>query len=1068
MWIISRPHRFSWWDEARTRFRVAAQDSNTVSPEQRSLIMRSLPAACTLLVLLAACSQPPPDAYVGGSRLSANSAKGLALGKDAAGEVCVQLPSGTRGVTDVFCGNWTEPAARVQSVRGTSGTVADLATGGPWRLELDHRYACAPPVSTTILGGAPAEMLQCTRRVGGWPQVALVASLGGEVYLAEGILPALPAIERGIGVLSGRVAAGTANLPPSAVDALLARQLAAHAFSAGDVGEYERLMALGARANLADDFATAETAYRAALALQQKALGRTNPDTVNPLMHLALQLSDQGRFADADALFTEADTLAPRATDRAAPARLLHYRALHLLNEGQTAQALALLTRADAAYATLVPAESLHQAVGTSLVMSRSVAAMSTGAESGAGLADLPSQRLMFDPTAQSALMGLIETRRYRAVALRQLGHAQQADSMIASADALAAANQMAVPLVSARLTRTEATVGAAGGEASSVGAVLARAQEQFTDVLPGTRPVAETALLQAAEEARQGRTRHATALCDQAVSLLRQLGVGVDPALLEPCLTADAAEAAHDPIQNQRVLASMFETAQLAQGSITSRQIEEAAARLAAGARNANVSDAIRRRQDAAYRLAQLYRQRDQLAHPRASDTLSSGNANVSPADLDKSIATAQRDLADADAALHAAAPNYGQLVQEVVPAREVLSYLKPGEAFAAITVTRDGGWTFLLRDGTIAVAPVRGNAASITALVSRLRASIELTNQLPAFDIATSRAIYDDTLGRLAPQLAGTRALVVAPSGALLALPFAVLLTGPASQSDLAGAPWLIRQMSVAHVPSAANFVALRKAGTSRAAYPWIGFGGFRPVTLAQARASFPAVSCRESAALLASLPPLTSAERELAAARQILGVAAGDELLDSRFTVPAVMHANLRDYRILHFATHALLPAELRCEDEPAIVTSAPPGARDASGALLTASDIVGLHLDANLVILSACNSGGPGGTVAGESLSGLARAFFYAGARSLLVTHWSVNDQTAAYLVVDTLNRLHNAPGQGTAEAMREAQLEMLGAAGQSMPAEVAHPFFWAPFAVIGAGSGATPQSRVAGL
>ena len=109
------------------------------------------------------------------------------------------------------------------------------------------------------------------------------------------------------------------------------------------------------------------------------------------------------------------------------------------------------------------------------------------------------------------------------------------------------------------------------------------------------------------------------------------------------------------------------------------------------------------------------------------------------------------------------------------------------------------------------------------------------------------------------------------------MLSLPFALLLTGPADPTNLAAAPWLNRQMTIAHVPSAANFVTLRKAGNSQAAHPWFGFGDFRPVTLAQAEASFPGASCVDSARLFASLPPLPYAQRELVAARTLLGAPA-----------------------------------------------------------------------------------------------------------------------------------------------------------------------------------------------
>jgi CHAT domain-containing protein len=176
----------------------------------------------------------------------------------------------------------------------------------------------------------------------------------------------------------------------------------------------------------------------------------------------------------------------------------------------------------------------------------------------------------------------------------------------------------------------------------------------------------------------------------------------------------------------------------------------------------------------------------------------------------------------------------------------------------------------------------------------------------------------------------------------------------------------------------------------------------------------------------------------------------------MLGRAFTAQAVLKASLKNFRILHFATHALLPSDLACQSEPAIVTSASARASSATSALLTASEVVGMDLDADLIILSACNSGGPGGGTAGESLSGMARAFFFAGARALMVSHWDVSDQVAPYLIADTLNRMRAGPGIGVAAALRNAQLAMLQGAGHELPAEVAHPFFWAPFAVIGEG------------
>ena len=108
---------------------------------------------------------------------------------------------------------------------------------------------------------------------------------------------------------------------------------------------------------------------------------------------------------------------------------------------------------------------------------------------------------------------------------------------------------------------------------------------------------------------------------------------------------------------------------------------------------------------------------------------------------------------------------------------------------------------------------------------------------------------------------------------------------------------------------------------------------------------------------------------------------------------------------------------------------------------------------MKLNADWVVLSACN------TIAGdkpgaEALSGLARSFFYAGARALLVSHWAVDSEAATRLTTSTFDRLKADPKLGRAEALRQAMLAYLNDA--SSPRN-AYPAYWGPFALIGEGA-----------
>jgi CHAT domain-containing protein len=984
------------------------------------------------LAALPSCSAPPPDAYVSTGRAVEHQ---VSAGTNTAGEACTRAGDAT-GAIDIYCGTWVQPSGRLRAA-GAGTDLRSLATASAWRAALDQRFSCGVPAETTILGGASAMVMQCTRRAGGWPHVALLARVGDAVWYGDGVLPVLPVMERSIGVLSGRLAPDATPVT-SAADALFAARLAARAFGAGDVGEYEQLIAAGTRANLSDDAPRAEAAFRQALAVQERALGPGDANTVAPLTYLALQVSNQGRVQEADQLFQRAEGLVAGAADPVAQARLTHYRALHALNQDDLRGALRLLDAADAEYRVRLPPGALE---------ARSAPPPSSRLTRGSSgiLPDLvPARELVTDPVARSALLGLIEVWRYRGLVLRDLGRLTDSAVQLRAALDLARANDVTRPLLLARLYRTDAMTIAAGGRHASASDVLGRSLNAFARVLPDSKPVAVTLLVRGRQLALAGRGEAALAACREGVRILIGLKTGTDPDAVAGCLDVYAAAAAGRPEAGQALTAEMFAAAQLAQGGITSQQIGLATARLSQNARDPRIADAIRARQDAGNLLAERYRARDAAAQ-RGAPTAAE----------DAGIAEAQAALADAEQALQAAAPNYGQLVQQVVPAATVQQALRDGEAFVAMTLNKDAGWIFLVRRDRLAAARMSGGLAAMGRLVARLRAALETPGS--PFDTEAAHALYTATLAGVAGDLAGISALTIAPDGPLLALPMDVLLTGPAPPGGLARAPWLLRRYSITHVPSAGNFVSLRRiAGGSRASRPWFGMGEFQPIPRALARRSFPSANCAASAELLAHLAPLPFAGQELEAARLLLGASPADELRGAGFTAAAIRAADLRDYRVLQFATHALLPSELACAAEPAIVTSAPRGATDAGGALLTASQIASLSLDAELVILSACNTGGPDGTVAGESLSGLARSFFYAGARALLVTHWAVNDQTAAFLVADTLRRLRANPRAGIAAALREAELAMLDGAGHGLNPAVAHPFYWAPFAVIGEG------------
>jgi CHAT domain-containing protein/tetratricopeptide (TPR) repeat protein len=379
------------------------------------------------------------------------------------------------------------------------------------------------------------------------------------------------------------------------------------------------------------------------------------------------------------------------------------------------------------------------------------------------------------------------------------------------------------------------------------------------------------------------------------------------------------------------------------------------------------------------------------------------------------------------------------------------------------------------------------------------------------PPFNLGTAHQLYEALFGGaqdLIKTSNGGKQLLVVASGALTSLPLQVLVTEepgkamPAMASEYGQAMWLSRRHAVTSLPSVASLKALRQnARTSQGALSYLAFGNpllvgpdgsdksafakqtCQPATAeAQARVAWVKPDSASTfvrggvvdLAVLRGQVPLPDTADELCMVASELGAASDWVHLGARATESEVKRLSrdggLAKARVVHFATHGLIASETESVDEtlsePALMLTPPDAANSDDDGLLTASEVSELKLDADWVVLSACNTAAGGEKADAEPLSGLARAFFYAGARALLVSHWYVDSRVAVAITTGAFAELKRQPAIGRAEALRRSMLAAMSDPKRPTSwTPAAHPAVWAPFTIVGEG-GASGAARSA--
>jgi CHAT domain-containing protein len=956
-----------------------------------------------------------------------------------------------RALTSMFdagyrltCKDAVLPIGKLYKLRDTSGAAARLAA-----MRADE-VACSASRNDTVADVGTVEVIDCKLKDADVSYRVYQVRKGRLFYAAEGLAGYDSALQLGLRSIvtdqpvKGEVSIATTGLgDPSAFARVQAGTM-----------DPSRALAEAYRRNNAGSYAEAAEFFAAVSSAGDAPLSRGEG-----LANEALQKSNLGRYAEADALFARAAEAV--GADPIVIRRLRNYRAMHLLNQNRAKDAREELEKPLPKGAEL-PGLADKRALEIDATTSKRLNAdTKLGKQLGAASDELlPEEKV-------EILDG--QALQLRGTSLRLTGDVQGAVEALRRADAKLAAVRggkvVSIVWMRAQIYGDLAAIAEDSGDAGEAERMYRDGVALLEANYPGSAALLNAKARLAGYLARAGQMATAEAMFRDIVhsqpdtsnlppSFAHVLRPYVDILLKknDPAATAEIFATTQLMVrpglaQTQAVLARELtggtdEAARLFRQSVTlTRQVERARIELA--------------RLEETPRLAP-----EEMAKVRV---------------LKATIREAQTQQTASQAAL-AKYPRYRAVSDQVMPLAELQKSLRDGEAYYRMTIVGDHTYAFLVTPTAARAMKLEITGKQLAEQVDALRETISTLENgqrmTYAFDVGLSHQLYKQLLAPFEAEVASVKHLIFEPDGAMLSLPPNLLVMDQASvdayqkraaaggdaEFDFRGVKWFGRDRDISTAVSPRSFAQLRSAPPSAGRKQYLGLGENTPPS--EGAALVPAAADRDCILPLSSWAQPISA-RELQVAGQIFSALDPNSVeivTRDRFTDTALEgREDLDDYRIVHFATHGVVTARApKCASQPALLTSF--GGSGSDG-LLTFREIFDLTLDADLVILSACDTAGKASAAATQSvglatggdmaLDGLVRAFVGAGTRLVVASHWPVPDDFSATQRLMT-GLFSAAPGTSTVTALRMSQQKLMD------DADTSHPFYWSAFAAVGDG------------